>query len=59
MEKIGKKTNQSLNYKLALTGIFSALSIVLAVTPIGYINIGFIAITIMHVPVILRRFPNR
>ena len=53
MEKIGKKTNQSLNYKLALTGIFSALSIVLAVTPIGYINIGFIAITIMHVPVIL------
>lgn len=49
-----KKINRSLNYKLALTGIFSALCVVLMVTHLGYISIGgFIAITIMHVPVIL------
>ena len=46
--------NRSLNYKIALTGIFGALCIVLSITPLGYITIGgLIAITIMHIPVIL------
>lgn len=41
------------NYKLALTGLFSALCILLSVTPLGYIKLGFINITILHIPVIL------
>ncbi|MBQ0050862.1 MAG: ECF transporter S component [Treponema sp.] len=41
------------NYKLALTGLFSALCIVLSITPLGYIKLGFINITIIHIPVIL------
>ena len=54
MGKSGLKTNRSLNYKIALTGIFGALSVVLSVTPLGYISIGgLLAITIMHIPVIL------
>ncbi len=49
------KTNASLNFKIAMTGVFAALSVVLALTPIGYIVIPgtFISITIMHVPAIL------
>lgn len=48
-----EKTNHSLNYKIALTGVFGALSVVLSFTPLGYIQIGLLAITVMHIPVIL------
>ncbi|MBR3550144.1 MAG: ECF transporter S component, partial [Treponema sp.] len=48
-----EKTNRSINYKIALTGVFGALSVVLSFTPLGYIQIGLLAITIMHIPVIL------
>lgn len=42
------------NRKIALTGMFGALSILLAITPLGYIQLaGVINITIIHVPVIL------
>lgn len=41
------------NYKLALTGLFSALCVLLSVTPLGYIKLGFINITVLHIPVIL------
>lgn len=41
------------NYKLALTGLFSALCVLLSVTPLGYIKLGLINITILHIPVIL------
>lgn len=49
------KVNQSVNFKIAMTGAFGALSVVLAFTPIGYITIPgtFISITIMHIPAIL------
>lgn len=40
------------NYKLALTGLFSALCVLLSVTPLGYIKLGLINITILHIPVI-------
>ncbi len=54
MAKEKKLVNRSLNFKIALTGIFAALCVVLMVTHLGYIAIGgFIAITIMHVPVVL------
>ncbi len=43
----------SKNYKLALTGLFSALCVLLSITPLGYIRLGFINITILHIPVIL------
>ena len=44
---------RSLNYKLAVTGIFGALSVILSLTPLGYIQIGLLAITVMHIPAIL------
>lgn len=48
------KTNTvSVNYKLAMTGLFAALSVILYITPIGNIQVGPLAITTMHVPVIL------
>ncbi len=56
-KKIGgnmKNSTLSTNYKIAMTGAFSALSIVLAFTPLGYIQLfGTIQITLMHIPVIL------
>ncbi|MCR5217258.1 ECF transporter S component [Treponema sp.] len=45
--------NQSVNYKIAMTGVLGALSVVLSVTPLGYIQIPFISITVMHIPAIL------
>ena len=44
----------TLNKKLALTGAFSALVIVLTITHLGLISIGSVAsITILQIPVIL------
>lgn len=44
----------SVNQQIAMTGAFGALSIVLSLTPLGYIQLGgFITLTIMHIPVIL------
>ena len=34
-----EKINQSLNYQIAMTGIFGALSVVLVLTPFGYIQL--------------------
>lgn len=49
-----KKVNQELNYKLAVTGVFGALSIVLSLTHLGFISLGgLLTITIMHIPTIL------
>ena len=39
--------------EMTLAGFFIALQIVLSVTPIGYIPIGPINVTTMHIPVIL------
>ena len=44
---------QSLNYKIAVTGIMGALTVLLAFTPIGYIQVGFVAITLVHIPTVL------
>ena len=48
-----KNEKKSVNYKIAMTGAFAALSVILSVTPLGYISIGFISLTIMHIPAIL------
>ena len=49
-----KDENNSVNYKIAMAGFFSALSIILSFTPLGYIQLGnAIQITLMHIPVIL------
>ena len=45
--------NITLTRKLALTGAFSALVIVLGITRLGFIPIGAASVTILHVPVIL------
>lgn len=42
----------SLN-KLTVIGILGALSVVLGMTPLGFIPIGTVSITIMHIPVII------
>ena len=45
---------QSNNFKLAITGAFGALSVILGVTRLGYISLSpVISFTIMHIPVIL------
>lgn len=43
----------TLTRKLALTGAFSALIIVLGITKLGFISIGAASITILQIPVIL------
>ncbi len=49
-----EKRNKELNYRLAMTGVLGALSIILSITPLGYISLGgFINITTMHIPAIL------
>ena len=46
--------NLNLTKKLALTGAFAALVIVLGITKLGFITLGpTVSITILHVPVIL------
>lgn len=39
--------------RLVLLAMFSAIIVLLAVTPIGFINLGFIKATIVHIPVII------
>lgn len=39
--------------RLALTGAFSALVVVLVITGLGFIPLGTAAVTILHIPVIL------
>jgi len=40
-------------YELVLTALFSAIIIIMAFTPFGYIPLGVINATIIHVPVLL------
>lgn len=48
------KKNLNLTRRLALTGAFAALVIVLGITKLGFITLGpTVSITILHVPVIL------
>jgi uncharacterized membrane protein len=47
------ENNISLARKIALTGAFSALVVVLSVTPLGFISIGAASVTILQIPVIL------
>lgn len=48
------KNNKSVNFKIAITGAFGALTIVLGITRWGFISLSpVVSLTIMHVPVIL------
>jgi len=47
------ENNISIARKIALTGAFSALVVVLSVTPLGFISIGAASVTILQIPVIL------
>lgn len=48
------KDRQSLNYKLAVTGAFGALSVILGITGLGFISLSpAVSFTILQVPVIL------
>lgn len=40
-------------FRLALLGLFSALIILMSITPIGYIRTGVVSITLVHIPVII------
>jgi uncharacterized membrane protein len=48
---IMKKTNKTQN--LVLMSLFAGIIFILAFTPIGYIQLGFIKATIIHIPVIV------
>jgi uncharacterized membrane protein len=45
--------NKQRTQRLTLAAFFVAIEIVLALTPLGYIPVGAISITTMHIPVIL------
>ena len=46
------KNNKSVNFKIAITGAFGALTIVLGITRWGFISLSpVVSLTIMHVPV--------
>jgi len=45
--------NRQRNFKIAITGAFGALTVVLGLTGFGFIPIGTLSVTIMHIPVIL------
>lgn len=48
------KDKKSVNFKIAITGAFGALTIVLGITRWGFISLSpVVSLTIMHVPVIL------
>ena len=40
-------------YNLVLTALFAAIIVIMAFTPFGYIPLGIINATIIHIPVIL------
>ncbi|HCA71922.1 MAG TPA: hypothetical protein DHW78_06985 [Ruminococcaceae bacterium] len=40
-------------FQMALLGLFSALIILMSLTPIGYIRTGIVSITLVHLPVII------
>ena len=40
-------------FQLALLGLFSALIILMSLTPIGYIRTGVVSVTLVHIPVII------
>lgn len=49
-----KSKNLSRNYRIALTGLFCALCVLLAFTPFGYLRLTpFIHMTIVHVPALV------
>lgn len=47
------QSNNSKIYELVLTGLFIAIIVVLANTPLGYIPLGVINATTIHIPVII------
>ncbi len=51
MKKINKLNSRTID--MANIGIFSAIIIILSLTPLGYIPLGVVSITIIHIPVII------
>lgn len=49
----GKTMRNSKTNELVLTGLFTAIIIIMAFTPLGYIPLVVINATIIHIPVIL------
>ena len=45
--------NNNRTYQLVLTSLFAAIIILMTITPLGYISMGIINATIIHIPVIL------
>lgn len=49
-----RKEEKNLNYKLAVTGAFSAIVVILGITRLGFISINpAVSLTILQIPVIL------
>ncbi|MDO4711004.1 MAG: ECF transporter S component [Peptostreptococcaceae bacterium] len=50
---LSKTGNKDKTKKLAITGMLGAVSIMLSLTPLGYLPLGFFSVTTMHIPVII------
>lgn len=48
-----RKTNQAKIRRLAFLALFSALVLLMATTPIGYLNLGPVKITFLAIPVVI------
>ena len=48
-----KEKTQGATFELALTALFTAIIIIMAYTPLGYIPLVVINATVIHIPVIL------
>lgn len=48
-----ERTNKQRTQKLAITSILTALVLVMAFTPIGYLKIGVVSITFITIPVVI------
>ena len=44
---------QNKTHKLALAAVFVAIIVIMAFTPFGYIPMGFMYATVIHIPVII------
>lgn len=53
LRNISRKTKKLEVRKMAIIGVLSAISIMLSMTPLGFIPLGPVNATIMHIPVII------
>lgn len=56
--RVAQRTNKAKIQKLAIDAVLSALIVVMAFTPVGYLKIGVVSITFISIPVIIGAILN-